>query len=322
LTSTRLKVTISEKTRLDKYLAATLPEYSRSKIQDAIKSGYVTVNGAAVKSSRILEGGEEILVSIPDAVKEPNTVEPQKMDLDIVYEDDILAVLNKPVGMVVHPGKGNYSGTLANGLAYHFKTLSDINGSLRPGIVHRLDKNTSGLMIIAKTNLAHHHLAKQFELREIKKTYLGVTWGECDPPAGRIEIGIKRQRSDPTKFEASVDGKPAITDYKSLKSFRYLSLVQFTPLTGRTHQLRVHSSYSGFAIFADDMYNGGVNRSKGFLPEVTKILQRLLKNINRHALHAHQIQFIHPGTDKLLSIEVRIPEDMQNLLAEAAVFNG
>ncbi len=317
-----LQVQIREKIRLDKYLSDQLKDISRTRIQQQIKSGNVTVDGQPVKASYQLEGGEEIYVVLIDNQPEPATVIPQQMDLDIIYEDDALAVINKPAGLVVHPGKGNREDTLVNGLAYHFRNLSDVNGILRPGLVHRLDKDTTGLIIIAKTNQAHLKLARLFELREIEKTYLGLTWGEWDSSTGRIEIGIRRQRSDPTRFEASNDGKPAITDYEVIDTFRYLSYVQFYPRTGRTHQIRVHSAHSGFAIFADIVYNGGVNRTKGYLPEVRKILQGLLDKINRHALHAFRIRFKHPNSEEDIQFEAPLPPDMTYLLSEIKQFNG
>ena len=185
-----------------------------------------------------------------------------------------------------------------------------------------MDKDTTGLIIIAKTNQTHLKLARLFEQREIEKTYLGVTWGEWDSRTGRIEIGIRRQRSDPTRFEASYDGKPAITDYEVIDTFRYLSYVQFYPRTGRTHQIRVHSAHSGFAIFADIVYNGGVNRTKGYLPEVRKFLQGLLDKINRHALHAFRIRFKHPNSGEDIQFEAPLPPDMTYLLSEIKRFNG
>ena len=317
-----LQVQIREKIRLDKYLSDQLTDISRTRIQQQIKSGNVTVDGQPVKASYQLEGGEEIYVVLIDNQPEPATVIPQQMDLDIIYEDDALAVINKPAGLVVHPGKGNRENTLANGLAYHFRNLSDVNGVLRPGLVHRLDKDTTGLIIIAKTNHAHLKLARLFEQREIEKTYLGITWGEWDSRTGRIEIGIRRQRSDPTRFEASYDGKPAITDYEVIDTFRHLSYVQFYPRTGRTHQIRVHSAHSGFAIFADIVYNGGVNRTKGYLPEVRKFLQRLLDKINRHALHAFRIRFKHPNSGEDIQFEAPLPPDMTYLLSEIKLLNG
>ena len=317
-----LQVQIREKIRLDKYLSDQLTDISRTRIQQQIKSGNVTVDGQPVKASYQLEGGEEIYVVLIDNQPEPAAVIPQQMDLDIIYEDDALAVINKPAGLVVHPGKGNREDTLANGLAYHFRNLSDVNGVLRPGLVHRLDKDTTGLIIIAKTNQAHLKLARLFEQREIEKTYLGITWGEWDSRKGRIEIGIRRQRSDPTRFEASNDGKPAITDYEVIDTFRHLSYVQFYPRTGRTHQIRVHSAHSGFAIFADIVYNGGVNRTKGYLPEVRKFLQGLLDKINRHALHAFRIRFKHPNSGEDIQFEAPLPPDMTYLLSEIKLFNG
>ncbi len=306
--------------RLDKYLTQHLTGHSRTKIQNYIKANRVTVNGRSAKSSLRLEGGETILVDIIEVSDLPETAEPQDLNINIIYEDESLAVINKPAGMVVHPGHGNQDNTLVNGLAYHFQALSDLNGPLRPGIVHRLDKNTSGAIVVAKSNSAHFDLAQQFEQRQVKKTYLGITWGQVKDSEGKIEIGIRRQRSDPTRFEASAEGKPAVTDYKVLEQFRYLNYMQFRPLTGRTHQIRVHSAYSGFAIFADEVYNGGVSRIKGYMPEVRKILKKLMDDIGRHALHAFQIQFVHPTTGKPVQFDAPLPTDMTDLLSNLKVF--
>ncbi len=320
--SVTLKVQAQDKIRLDKYLSTQLADYSRTCIQEHIKSGYVTVNGRPEKASFQLVGTEEIVFNIIDTKPATTSVEPQPMELDIIFEDPAIAVINKPAGLVVHPGKGHHEGTLANGLAYHFKKLSDLNGNLRPGIVHRLDKDTSGLIIIAKNNSIHNYLAQLFANRQIEKTYLGITWGEWAMKSGRIDIGIRRQRSDPTRFEAVEGGKSAITDFKVIDTYRYLSHVEFRPLTGRTHQIRVHSAHSGFAIFADSVYNGGANRTRGYIPEVRKILQRLLNTINRHALHAHWIRFQHPVSGEMVQFEASLPEDMNYLLSELNSLNG
>lgn len=312
----------SETIRLDKYLSDQLIDLSRVRIQDLIRNGNVLVNGNQVKSSYRVCDGDEIHVDIIAVEQEPDHIIPEQMDLDIIYEDEDLAAVNKPAGLVVHPGKNNPQGTLANGLAHHFNNLSDINGVLRPGIVHRLDKDTSGIILVAKKNSSHMALAKQFEQRQVKKTYLGLTWGEWQPDSGKIEMGIRRNRADATKFMAAEDGRTAVTEFRLIEHLRHLSYVQFHPVTGRTHQIRVHAAHAGFAIFADEVYNGGRNRTNGYLPEVKKILISWLKTIDRHALHAHKIMFTHPASNRLMEFVTPLPADMSIILDKSRVFNG
>lgn len=316
-----LKVDTPEKIRLDKFLAGQLSDYSRTLIQEQIRAGRVTVDGRSVKAGHQLEGGEQIIIEWNEPDSAGAQITPENIELDVIYEDEALIVINKPAGMVVHPGTGNPTGTLVNGLAWRFRKLSDINGPLRPGIIHRLDRDTSGLIVAAKSNRAHDRLARQFEQRQVEKTYLGITWGVWEPAAGLIDIGIRRQRTDPTRFVAAIDGKPAQTEYQLLEAFRYLSYVRFHPRTGRTHQIRVHAAHAGFAIFGDEVYNGGVNRSRGYLPEVRKILRDLLNTVNRHALHAFQIRFRHPDSDETVQFEAPLPADLQYLLTKVQIFN-
>ena len=208
-----------------------------------------------------------------------------------------------------------------NGLVYYFKSLSNISGSTRPGIVHRLDKDTSGLILVAKTNSAHLHLANQFETRSVVKKYLGITWGEWKPVLGKIEEPITRKRSDPTSFTVAASGRSARTDYEVVEATRYLSLVRFFPRTGRTHQIRVHSTFHGNPIFADEKYNGGINRIKGFLPEISKKLKTMLNSIGRQALHAHELSITHPTTEKQLQFEAPLPADFSNLIEDMKELN-
>ncbi|SVA51158.1 uncharacterized protein METZ01_LOCUS104012, partial [marine metagenome] len=207
--------------------------------------GFVLVNGTIRKPGFRLFGGENIKVELPDENPAPEILKPENIPLKIVFEDDVIVVLDKPAGLVVHPGAGIKEGTLVNGLVYYFKSLSNISGSTRPGIVHRLDKDTSGLILVAKTNSAHIHLANQFETRSVVKKYMGITWGEWKPISGKIEEPIVRKRSDRTSFAVSTSGRSARTDYEVVEATRYLSLVRFFPRTGRTHQIRVHSDFHG-----------------------------------------------------------------------------
>ena len=234
--------------RLDHYLLGHLTKYSRSRLQAFIRSGQILVNGNKCKTGYSLEMNDIIQV---DLLKEESNLKklvPEDLDLTIIYEDESIVVINKPAGIIVHPGAGINSGTVANGLAYHFQKLSNVNGDLRPGIVHRLDKDTSGVMVIAKTNSAHTFLADQFKDRKVKKKYIGLTWGLCDNAKGEINEPLLRNKKDPTKYSVNVNGKISITKYKVEKIFRHSSLVSFFPLTGRTHQIRIHASHIGLSL--------------------------------------------------------------------------
>jgi len=283
--------------------------------------GFVLVNGTIRKPGFRLFGGENIKVELPDENPAPEILKPENIPLKIVFEDDVIVVLDKPAGLVVHPGAGIKEGTLVNGLVYYFKSLSNISGSPKPGIVHRLDKDTSGLILVAKTNSAHLHLANQFETRSVVKKYMGITWGEWKPISGKIEEPITRKRSDRTSFTVSTSGRSARTDYEVVEAMRYLSLVRFFPRTGRTHQIRVHSAFHGNPIFSDEKYNGGLNRIKGFLPEISKKLKTMLNSIGRQALHAYELSITHPTTEEQLQFEAPLPEDFTNLIEDMKELN-
>ena len=231
----------------------------------------------------------------------------------ILYEDNSLAVINKPVGLVVHPGSGNRSGTLLNGLVYHFKQLSR-TGSHRPGIVHRLDKDTSGIIVIAKNDKIHDALSQQFNLRTVKKEYLALAWGKLDKQ-GVIEGNINRHPKNRQLFTI-VDnvGRDSFTQYKLDEYLAPLSLVKLYPKTGRTHQLRVHLKSIGHPIFCDASYGGGAKYAKSFHIRYTQLINRLFKVINRVALHAHMITICHPDTHEKMTFEAPLPQDLQNAL--------
>jgi 23S rRNA pseudouridine1911/1915/1917 synthase len=300
--------------RLDKYLAEEIELISRSRIKDSIISKDVLVNGEAVKPSFKLAGGETIQVEIPDP--QPMELESQPIPLDIIHEDNDIVVLNKQVGLVVHPGAGNRTGTLVNGLIYHFDQLSSVSGSLRPGIVHRLDKDTSGIMVVAKNDAAHGNIALQFSERTVEKTYLALVWGIPEETEGKIDLPIIRHPKERTLFTIGEVGRPALTEFRLLESFEYLSLLELTPRTGRTHQLRVHLSEMGRPIFGDDSYGGGEKRAKGFLPEVAKELSRLAKILNRQALHAMSLVFDHPSTGERVTFVAPIADDIAVVIHE------
>ena len=300
--------------RLDKYLSEQLVDYSRSQIQAMIQDGKVMIDGRKEKSSYRLQGSEAIVVDPIQSQPYPVTIEPQDIPLSIVYEDDAIIVIDKQSGLVVHPGTGQKDNTLVNGLMFYTSSLSDINGSNRPGIVHRLDQDTSGVMVVAKTNFAHRKIAEQFENKQVKKTYIGLTWGIWIENEGLIDEPIKRKRSDPTSFNVDETGRKATTGYKIERAWRYISKVQFYPKTGRTHQIRVHADHMGHPIVADQKYSGGEKRTKGFLPEVTKELRQVLTILERHALHAMSIEFLHPETTKTVSFQAPLPDNINSAI--------
>ena len=299
--------------RLDNFLNVYLENLSRTQIQKIIFDGYVKVDGKNQKASYKLGGTETVSYSIPKLNDPLTRITPQKLELDILYEDNEIIAINKPAGLVVHPGAAQIDATLANGLLYHFSKLSDINGPIRPGIVHRLDKDTSGVILVAKSNKSHAALARQFENRTIKKEYLGITWGVWNYKNGEINKSLKRKRTDPTSYEVNKEGKSSLTNFKIIKSGKYLSEVLFMPKSGRTHQIRVHSSSENHPIFSDKKYGGGKSKAKGYIPEDSKRLMQLLKQINRHALHASEITFEHPFSFEKITLRAPIPSDLTEL---------
>ena len=300
--------------RLDRFLASNISDHSRSRIQTWIRSGFVLVNGTQCKTGYALELNDEIQVDPPAEDPSLHDLHPEPMDLDILYEDEQIAVLNKPAGLVIHPGVGNSTGTLVHGLLYHFQALSDLNGAVRPGIVHRLDKDTSGIILVAKTNQAHAHLADQFQNREVKKEYSGLTWGIWPETEGEINKPIGRRKKDPTTYSVSGEGKPSLTRFEVEKQLRHLALVSFFPKTGRTHQIRVHAAHMGFPIFGDETYGGGLAKTRGFLPEFTHLYKQEMNRFNRHALHARRLEFLHPEKKEPVIFETPLPKEYLNLV--------
>lgn len=298
--------------RLDVYLSEVEHVATRAQVQRLIRSGHVLLDGRPVKPSHHTHGGEHVAITIPDP--EPSRMEPESIPLDIVYEDRSLLVVNKPAGMVVHPGSGVRQGTLANALLAHCTDLSGIGGVLRPGIVHRLDKGTSGLLLVAKDDRTHLALSEDLKARRIKREYLAVVWGV--PPKGEsIETLIGRSRSDRKKMAVlRTDGRRAITRFEIKEAFEFASLLGVTLQTGRTHQIRVHLAHIGHPVFGDPTY-GGRRRKYGSLSKTAMERARgCLALIERQALHARSLTFKHPGTGQELRFEAPLPGDMKKLI--------
>lgn len=302
--------------RLDKVLAAHAPHLSRARLQALIEAGQVTSGGTPVTQGSLkLKGTEVFAVTIPPAVEaEPKA---QKIALDIVYEDKDLLVINKAPDMVVHPAAGNHDGTLVNALLAHCgDQLSGIGGVKRPGIVHRLDKETSGLMVVAKNDAAHHGLSEQLASRTLKRVYQAIVWGNPSPPAGRIETQIGRSKTNRKKMAVLASGgKEAVTDYKKLESFGMLAaLVECRLQTGRTHQIRVHMAHIQHWLVGDPVYGRASVQKFLRLNKVDPALSSALVDFPRQALHAAALEFIHPIGENKISLVCPLPDDMQSLL--------
>ena len=296
--------------RIDKYLHGRFANYSRVMIQEIIKAGTVKVNGKAVKSSFKLSAGDIIELTLPKQAEKQ--ILPEDIPLDIIYEDDDLIVINKHSDILVHPARGNLHGTIVNALVYYCGKLSSGLGEFRPGIVHRLDRNTTGVMVATKNDTAQWKVAKQFENRRVKKEYLAIVHGCPELNADRINVPLGVHPKIREKYSVRPEtGKEAITFYEVLEEFRGFSLLKLKPKTGRTHQIRVHLSYTGHPIVADDTYGG-----KLVYPWQLKDAEPCVEEpvIGRVALHAYSLEFKHPATEKEVKFEAPLPEDMQKLL--------
>jgi 23S rRNA pseudouridine1911/1915/1917 synthase len=282
--------------RLDAFLADMMAELSRTAIKELITSGQVWVDGQIRKPSYRLKEGEEVLIDLPEA--RPVSIEPQNLPLEIIYQDQDIAVVNKPKGMVVHPAHGNWDQTMVNALLYHIKDLSGINGQLRPGIVHRLDKDTSGVMVVAKHDQAHRSLAEQIKEHSMKREYQALVHGIIKENLGTIEAPIGRSRTDRKKMAVTKDGKPAISRYRVLERFHNYSLVQVSLLTGRTHQIRVHFSYIKHPVVGDPVYGPAKQHLE----------------LDSQALHACILGFRHPRTDEYMEFSSPLPPVIKEAL--------
>jgi 23S rRNA pseudouridine1911/1915/1917 synthase len=286
--------------RVDVWLSERIPELSRSRLQALIKSGQVLLGGRPVKAHHRVVAGDEVAVAVPDAV--PTELAAEAIPLAIVFEDGDLIVVNKPPGLVVHPAAGHPDGTLVNALLHHCHDLAGIGGERRPGIVHRLDRDTSGLLVVAKNETALNGLTAQFKNRTVRKEYLAVVWGIPRPASGRTETLIGRSSRDRKKMSATPRaGRPAITRYETLEAFAGAALLRVTIETGRTHQIRVHMTHLGHPVVGDREYG---RKSPDPLPAEAP----------RQMLHAARLAFQHPRTGALLAFEAPIPPDMQTLL--------
>ncbi len=303
--------------RVDKFLMNFIENATRNKIQAAAKQGSIRVNGVAVKASYKIKPFDEVKVLLSHPPHE-HLLTPENIPLDIIYEDDILLVVNKPAGMVVHPGHGNYSGTLINALVFHFENLPK-NSNERPGLVHRIDKDTSGLLVIAKTDEAMNHLAKQFYDKTSEREYIALVWGDVKEDEGTVEGHIGRHpknRLQNTVFEGDdIDkGKPAVTHYKVLERFGYVTLVSCRLETGRTHQIRVHMKHIGHTLFNDERYGGEKILKGTTFTKYKQFVENCFKVLPRQALHAKTLGFEHPKSGKWLTFNSEMPNDMQSCI--------
>jgi 23S rRNA pseudouridine1911/1915/1917 synthase len=300
--------------RIDKFLVDRLERTSRNRIQNAHDDGFVKVNGVPVKSSYKIKPHDIITIEMPYPVRDMELI-PENIPIDIVYEDDDLVILMKPKNMVVHPGFGNFSGTLLNAMLYHFQNLP-VNSDARPGLVHRLDKNTTGLMVIAKTEEALTHLGKQFFDRTIDRRYVALVWGDVKED-GTVIGNTGRSLNDRkvfTVFPNGDHGKHAVTHYKVLKRYGYVTLVECKLETGRTHQIRVHMKHIGHTLFGDFEYGGDKILKGTTFTKYKQFVQNCLDLLPRQALHARTLSFTHPTTGEWMSFESDLPADMQAVL--------
>lgn len=284
--------------RIDSWVSEKLPEYSRTYVKKLIDNESVMVNGKKVKSNYKLKSNDEVTILVPDPIK--LDVEAEKIDMDIVYEDKDILVINKPKGMVVHPAVGNYTGTLVNGLMdYCGDELSDINGVIRPGIVHRIDKDTSGLLVVAKNNIAHEKLTEMLKAHDIKRVYFAVVDGIIREETGKIDAPIGRHPVDRKKMAVNTkNGRQAVTYFKVLERFQDATLIEVRLETGRTHQIRVHMSYIGFPVMGDEVYG---RRNKSI-------------NTEGQVLHAKNLEFVHPVSGENMRFEVDLPDYFKEVL--------
>jgi len=313
---------VISKQRIDKYIAQFIENASRTKVQKAIDLGFVSVNGDIVKSNYIVKPDDEIEIELD--IPEKQDVVAENIPLDIVFEDEYLMIVNKPAGMVVHPAYKNYSGTLVNAVMYYAKqkneSLSDLNGFERAGIVHRLDKDTSGLIVIAKDEVTHRKLSEQFFHHTIEREYNALIWGRFKNKKGEINNRLGRDKRDRKKVAVLKDGdetgKIAITNYEVIEEYDFLSLIKLNLKTGRTHQIRVHMANADHPVFGDETYGGREPHSINITSNIKSQIRNLLEMMPRQALHAKVLGFTHPHTKEKIRFETELPDDMKNIIGK------
>ncbi|MDE7396642.1 MAG: RluA family pseudouridine synthase [Muribaculum sp.] len=311
--------------RVDKFLVARIEKSSRNRIQQAADAGCILVNGKAVKSNYKVKPLDVVTV-VMDRPRYELEILPENIPLDIVYEDPTLLVVNKPAGLVVHPGHGNYSGTLVNALAYHFKDNPDYDvNDPRMGLVHRIDKDTSGLLVVAKTPDAKTHLGRQFFNKTTKREYVAVVWGQPAPPDGRIEGNIGRSLRDRLQMAVFPDGdqgKHAVTHYYTIKNLGHVSVVRCVLETGRTHQIRVHMKHIGHPLFNDARYGGDQILRGNSTASYRQFIANAFEICPRQALHARTLGFVHPDTGEEMFFSAPLPDDMARLIEKWEIYSG
>lgn len=308
--------------RVDKFLMNMIENTTRNKIQQAAENGSILVNDVAVKSNYKVKAGDVVRLVLAHPTYE-QLLTPENIPLDIVYEDDQLLVINKPAGMVVHPGHGNYSGTLVNALAYHFENLP-MNSSERPGLVHRIDKDTTGLLVVAKTEHAMAYLTKQFAEKTSEREYIALVWGNIEEDEGTVEGNIGRHDTNRMRMavhESDEKGKHAVTHYKVLERFGYVTLVSCQLETGRTHQIRVHMKHIGHTLFNDERYGGDSILKGTTFTKYKQFVDNCFKVLPRQALHAKTLGFEHPITKEFLRFDTPIPQDLLECIEKWRVYS-
>lgn len=302
--------------RVDKFLLNFIKYASRTKIQQAAEDGNIRINGVSVKSSQKVKAGDQVTV-VYDYPKKEFELIPEDIPLNIIYEDEDFLIVNKKSGMVVHPGFGNYQGTLVNALSFHFKNLPNMGDENRPGLVHRIDKNTSGLLVIAKNDKSLNILSKKFFERDLSRKYVALVWGDMKDNEGTIIGNIGRSlknRKVMHVFKDEAYGKHAVTHYKVLERFGYTTLVECTLETGRTHQIRVHFKYIGHPLFNDSEYGGDAILKGSTFTKYKQFVRNCFLTCPRHALHAKSLGFTHPRTNKDIYFDSNLPSDMDSLI--------
>jgi len=303
-----------KKERIDLFLTNSIENATRSKVQKLIEAEFVKVNGKIVKANYKLKPND-IIEAVQPISPRPEDVIPEDIPLDIVYEDELIIVVNKPPGMVAHPAYANYTGTLVNALLHYSNKLSSTNQAGRPGIIHRLDKDTSGLLVVAKDDWTHAKIAEQFSKHTTEREYHAVCWGKFPDGKGEISLNIARSKKDRKKFTTSrSEGKTALTFYEVLEEFEFTSYIKLNLKTGRTHQIRVHLSSIGKPIFGDPTYGGKQIMYGSEFPKIKSRVHNLLEIMPRQALHAKTLGFFHPHLKKTVSFNSELPEDMKILI--------